>query len=365
MLDVTRLGRKSYMSQSALSEVLRAVKEAEELPPGSSRHSLKRARQAATRIETPYGDICKAWDVEKQDGSAAQVAFQDPAAMLWHLVNEVPDMASFLEERLHLNPCSAARPWGLVSYADEVTPGNALKPNNRRRMQAIYWSLAEFGNDALAHERAWMLLTCVRTKTVQGLKDGVSQICRLALLSFGAFKTGIQLRAGRGRRCVLLAELRIVLADESAIKHMFNNKGASGKLPCVLCRNVIRKAYAPNPLPPPLVLHTSLDEARFIRHSTASLRELSEHLEAQSHALNKGQMQDLQTRLGFGYSPHGVLACREITDNMDIANAISFDFMHIYLVSGLFHHELNLMLQELSKIRVKADGLHQLMQEIT
>ena len=369
MLDVSRLGRKSYVSQSALSEILTAVKQADELPEGTSRHSVKRKRQSSARVSTPYGDICKTWDLLKTDGSTVKVHFQDPAPMLWHLVNECPNLASFLEERMDLHPCSAARPWGLVFYSDEVTPGNALKANNRRRMQAVYWSLAELGSDAIVHERAWMLLTCVRTKTVQQLQDGMSQLCRRCLLAFmpprSPFATGMQLRMGGGRTRILLAAWRTIISDESALKHMLNNKGASGKLPCALCRNVIRKLYAPEPLHPPLLLRTSLEEARFLQHTTASLVELSDYLEEQSTVLNKGQMQELQTRLGYHHSPQGVLACRDITTSFDVAGAICFDWMHIYLVSGLFHHELNLMLVELAKVQVKGDIIHGLMQELT
>ena len=64
MLDVARLGRKSFMSQAALSEVLTAVRNVEELPAGVSRHALKRARQAKAGVETPYGKICRTWNLE-------------------------------------------------------------------------------------------------------------------------------------------------------------------------------------------------------------------------------------------------------------------------------------------------------------
>ena len=354
------------MSQSALSEVLRAVKAADSLPAGHSRHSLKRARQNKAGVETPYGQICRTWTVEKEDGSVMQVHYQDPAAMLWHLVDQSPSLATFLQQRLNEHPCSGVNPWGLIFYADEVTPGNALKANNKRRMQAIYWSLAELGSDALCHERCWMLLAAVRTKTVQQLKDGMSQISKQALLSFarpgGNFGTGIQLRTGGGS-CILLATMRTIIADESALKHTFNNKGASGKVPCVLRRNVIRKYYAPDPLTPPLVLHTCLDETKFLQHTTQSLAELARYLDAESRNLNKGAMNDLQVRLGFNHSPQGVLASREIVDNIDIAGAVCFDWMHIYLVAGLFHNELTLLTQQLHKVGVKGEELHACMQD--
>ena len=121
---------------------------------------------------------------------------------------------------------------------------------NARKLQAIYFSFQELSANALAHERAWFLLAAVRSSTVATLKAGMSQVCRAALLSFSAegasFECGVQLRPPEeGPTLMLCAAVRCLLSDESALKHMLCNKGASGKIPCGLCRNVVQKRYAP------------------------------------------------------------------------------------------------------------------------
>ena len=62
------------------------------------------------------------------------------------------EFATFLERKYDEQPCSPEDPWNLVFYADEITPGSALKADNLRKIQAVYWSFLEFGGAALAKE---------------------------------------------------------------------------------------------------------------------------------------------------------------------------------------------------------------------
>ena len=52
-----------------------------------------------------------------------------------------------------------ASKWSLILYSDEVSPGNQLKANNKRRLQTFYWTVKELGPKALSSEDAWMVLT--------------------------------------------------------------------------------------------------------------------------------------------------------------------------------------------------------------
>ena len=54
------LGRKSYVSQRALSQALQQIKELPELPSATSRRTLKRARDEKTQsCKTAYGEILR------------------------------------------------------------------------------------------------------------------------------------------------------------------------------------------------------------------------------------------------------------------------------------------------------------------
>ena len=59
------------------------------------------------------------------------------------------------------------------------------------------------------------------------------------------FSTGLPMPLGASSKFVLVAKLGLVIADESALKQTYENKGASGKVPCLFCPNVLLKRYAP------------------------------------------------------------------------------------------------------------------------
>ncbi|CAE7578341.1 unnamed protein product [Symbiodinium sp. CCMP2592] len=309
-LDITRVGRKSYVTTRGLAEVLEAVKK-HGLPSTTSRSDIKRKRSARANVMTPYGHVIQQWRLQTEDGGTVAIDYCHPAALVWHLCSSSEPLQNLLLERMGLEPCSLAAPWRVVFYSDEITPGNQLRSRNPRKLQAIYFSFANLGSAALGKEKSWFLLCAVRSKTVQSLQSGMGQLCRAAMLSFrthGAdLSSGIQLYCGESRP-VLCAQLGILLSDESALKYMANNKGASGKLPCVLCRNVIHRRYKPEKMREPLVTHTDINYDHFILHTQKSLAETAEYLETQSRTLNKGAMQDLQTKLGFNHAPLGILA---------------------------------------------------------
>ena len=65
------------------------------------------------------------------------VTFVDPAAFLWHCCSVCTGFADFLAEHLRKKPCTEADPYSLALYSDEVSPGNSLKPDNRRTFDAM------------------------------------------------------------------------------------------------------------------------------------------------------------------------------------------------------------------------------------
>ena len=49
----------------------------------------------------------------------------------------VPAFRDMFMQALAKHPCSFQRPWSLVLYIDEITPGNVLRPDNTRKVTAF------------------------------------------------------------------------------------------------------------------------------------------------------------------------------------------------------------------------------------
>ena len=366
-LDLSKLGRKSYVSQAGIADILKQVRDAGGLPSGISKSAVKRSRQIAISKDTPFGPILKQWSLLDTKGREVKVDFIDPAAYLWYALQTCPMFNEFFGKKARELGSKTIEKWSIVLYSDEVTPGNQLKANNTRRLQTFYWTLLEFGPEALASEDAWMVLTSVRSKTVMDLDGKLSQLtkhCMLQFIQHGRdFRHGVMMPCEGNAGFMLCAQIKIVLADESALKSMYEFKGASGKLLCFFCRNTIQKRYAPEGMDDRMVWHTCTDTERFIPHSRESLMEVVDFLARQATRLNKGEFAELQTNLGINHCEHGVLSCREVMDVFDACKGTMFDWMHVYFVAGLYHLELNLLLDELRKAGLKQEALHEAFQQ--
>ena len=81
------LGRKSFMSQRALEEVLQWAKEHPELlaESGASRSNLKRQSEESFDVRTTYGPLLQQWKLTGQTGQTIAVDYLRPAAMLSHV----------------------------------------------------------------------------------------------------------------------------------------------------------------------------------------------------------------------------------------------------------------------------------------
>ena len=143
--------RLPYISQSALAAILKAARD-EDLPEGN-RQDFREARDAVSHTSTPYGPICQVINIPVADGGDPMpIEVQHPIAMLYQSCLLSRPLSALIRRCVEQRPPTLARPWSLVLYADEVTPGNQLGYKNKRKFWAIYWSVLEWGPQALSDE---------------------------------------------------------------------------------------------------------------------------------------------------------------------------------------------------------------------
>ena len=360
VLDISKLGRKSFISQAAVAEILTAVRDSGELPQATSKATVKRRRDNGISVDTPYGPLVHMKTLVSKDGSALDVPFANPAAWLYHTSRNCPRMMSlFNSASKHANHIN--QPWRLMLYCDEVSPGNQLKVHNRRKLQCVYYSVQEFGGYELTQEYAWSVLTCIRTDLVNKLQDWMSQFFRHCVNCFSMananMATGISIQvAGEARFCCF--KLGYILADEAALKQIFENKGASGKMLCMFCQTTVNKRYAPSNMDR-YVLHTTVDPSVLCLHSDTSVWQIVDHLATQSGAgLTKKQFSDLEMNLGFNHCPEGLLQDVAMRSLVKPITYTCFDPMHVFLVSGVWHREVTLLLGRLADDGFRQNMLH-------
>ena len=174
---LTSAHHRSYVSQSGLAAVLQSIRD-NGMPKALSRSSIKRARDAALP-----SDIFTSINIEMESGEIKQFPIVSPMVLLKHLVGEVESFSRFFGAQLTKYRNSSETKWRLAIYSDEIVPGNVIKPKNDRKLVALYWSFEEL-DTGTSCEDCWFVLTCVRSNALKQIKDGWSQLFRVAVEKF-------------------------------------------------------------------------------------------------------------------------------------------------------------------------------------
>ena len=124
------LGGTSYVSNAALAKILKNVKENPEvLDAGTSRWAVKRKREKDVRVSTVYGDLLQSMTLSLSSGESMDAWYVHPIVLLEFLCQS----SSWFQRLMAATLQRHDGPLSLVWYADEVTPGNALRPLNHRK----------------------------------------------------------------------------------------------------------------------------------------------------------------------------------------------------------------------------------------
>lgn len=190
----------------------------------------------------------------------------------------------------------------------------------------------------------------VRTTNVTKLKGGVSALTKAVCHLFADFARGLILASPDNQRHFLFARLKCLIADEAALKAMWGVKGASGTIPCLLCWNIVSERSGlhltddTNMLRP----HSETDLNNIRHRSDEHFVQAAAHLSAKHGTTTKKEFETLEQSLGINYIPEGMLFDREV--QLKPVSHTMFDWLHIYLVHGVFQVHVNLLLANLGSI---------------
>ena len=354
------LGRKSYVSLNGLETLLAELRDIGHIPETSSRRTIKRARDSETRGETSMGAIFQSLTVNIQDKEGRLKEHVLPMvylpALLAHCLASLQGFRDFFVGKLLETPSSLHAPWRILLYGDEITPGNALKPVNSRKLHAIYLSFAEFG-DKVHAEQYWFTILVARSDIVNKIPGGLSELFKLMLQAMQKppfdLSQGCMLDLGQGQHHMFFAETSVLVADESCLKYVWDVKGASGSVPCMFCANVVAHNTRLDTWDASgtLVTISEWDRRKFQLRSSNALWDAHDLLDRRSLTLNKGEFAKLQQSMGLNHCPTGLLASRILP----ACKVTMFDWMHIFLVSGLMQLQVNLTMPYLYSDCTHAD----------
>ena len=360
---LTDIAGKKYVTARALAEILKNVAD-DGLPDTMSASSVARRRQAICYKKTPYGPVIFTRKLPLRNGGVATVQFQQPYAMLHALLE-----SSLEFRRLFTKVCEANDfHLGVVLYTDEVTPGNALSPANKRKVQAIYWSIMQFLYPVLANDAAWFTGFTGRSFDVNfidcQLSCVVSDFLKLFFDKTGhSGRNGIMLPLGETKTGRLVFfELVGLIEDERAHKAVLMNKGATGCKSCWLCINSCKPdcRFLPD-ITGYMVSHFDMSRNKFKPMTIDMLRRMVKRLAEVSASGDTALLDNLEIQYGVLHGPYGVVA--EHGDEIDFLAVFMLDWFHCELESGVTSEEIAQCMTELTPHGLGPTVLHEFLKK--
>ena len=219
-----------HVSSSALSALLKEV-EAHGCPELHGRSHVHEATVAEMNADTPYGSMLVDLDVVGRGGEHMQLVAVNPLAYICRAYEQGGAMTRLMDTTLRDHPPTLEAPWGLILYADEVVPGNAMSFDNRRKCWAVYCSFKQFGALLLQQEDSWFTILACRSSVIANVSGGISQVYGSIIKSFMPLASaGMALRRAGGQ-VRLWVSLDMIVQDGGAHKLTWHCKGAANQQP--------------------------------------------------------------------------------------------------------------------------------------
>ena len=258
----------------------------------------------------------------------------------------------FMQTLCSGSPASVDRPWRFLLYADEITPGNPLRPDNKRKQTAIYCSFLEFGA-SLSSEYSWLTLGVVRGTVLKTINGGLSGAMRCLVRSMfigdsSIGSAGILLPTGS----IFFCKYHRFISDEAAGKAIFSTKGAAGIRPCMSCKNVVKRddegksllEYDPSGY---LVDITCCDPSKFDGITDSDSFAAYDSLTAMVAAgARRADVDRAEKANGFTVDPYGIMSDLEVREIMKPSTYVR-DPMHIMLCGGVMNCEFGALFRAL------------------
>ncbi len=345
------------------------LKEQPQLQDDVTAHRLKKTSKEFANVFSP-----DPIELPLAEGGTFEMPMLDLGKFVYFLAEQSVAFRSLLASCFAKCPCSPVNPWDAILYFDECTPGNALRPDNRRKMLAVYFTFRNFGPEALHKQAAWLPICYLRhtvLTTVAGKLSGVVRhvLRRLLLGDDSPSQRGVLVNgiAAGGRPGLIFFRMSNLLYDEEACNAAWGFKGASGLVPCAYCKNVHGVADWGEPLlcshddTNTLVDVSCPDPNRFDARSPGDLW-FAVDLLAELHLrgeLPKYVMDDKAKHFGVNHAPWGLPADIELRRHVSLASH-TYDPAHCLIINGIAQVELSLLFVRLASAGLTMGAIRRL-----
>ena len=304
-----------------------------------TRRKLAEAVTDHATATTPYGPVMQSMDMPFR--KLPKWSFVHPLALLYHLAAISTAFGAMMADS-----AVPGVPMRIIIYIDEICPGNPLRPEKARTLQAIYWALADWPQWLLQRTAAWPCFGTIRSSLVKVLPGQVSALMKRVLYVFfpergDSFTSGVTILVNN-TALIVHGVFAGFLADEKAHKELTNTKGASGTKVCINCSNVFAKNCR-CALTDGAVKIGCTDPAKFTPMSNEMVYDAYDYIAA---AQPKDRPR-LEQYLGIKYDEHCLMHDRHIRTFYKPVDHMIRDWQHTIVGGGVANVECGRFLHAL------------------
>ena len=317
-----------HLSQASLHAMVQEANKTGLPELSSSKHQREARRELLDTCDGgALGPLIQSCNVENTHGNPVQVCFTNLLTYLVALFARGGAFHNLLKQQHEHHPSSAAKPWHMVLYLDELIPGNVLG-RAERKSWAWYVSFLQLDHH-LSSTDAWLTLAIVRSNVISSLEAGVSQVTALLLKNIFCRpishpQGGLLLKHHEGD-VRLHFTLASVLADGAAQKQIWGSKGDSGIKFCFLCANIRANGTTEENMHENTTKYDQL-----VLTSNSQVLESYAKLHARKATTTRAEFELWEKATGWTYSPLALLLDDQLKSMnlLQPCSQLTYDYMH-------------------------------------
>ena len=294
---------------------------------------------------TPVGPVVQYISLPIDDGMAWP--YIHPAAFLIYLTSVCASFYNLIADVV----AHVGHDLNVLVYIDAVNPGNQLAPTANRDCECIYWTFKELPAWFLRRKCAWFTFGLLRSKLAKKIPGHISAlmktVLRVLFLSTHGLQNGCILQNGQ-RSLMITGRFGGFMADEKALKEIYDMKGQAGNIICLSCALTVRNRW----------VHT--DGVGAIKFWEPEAGMMSTTTKEHIHEIVRRIKEDpdnesLQRQLGVNFNEDGIMFDDAFLDMTDPIRFYIRDWMHTLVSHGVVGTELALLCKHLQTLHVPLD----------
>ena len=301
-------------------------------------------------VDTPHGKVIQR--VKLDAPGLKYFEYMNPFAFLYYL-SSLSDSFSAMMRSI----CGRGDPLRVIIFADGLVPGNPFRPEASRKLQCIYWCIADWPQHVLQRSFAWPVFSLIKESVLENIDGGLGRLMRVILRIFfsetgDSFSRGVHIHDKHGG-FVVTGIFAGFLQDLVGHKETSEMKGHNGLKLCMTCSNVLSTRFrAPRAGE---VDASCSDPSKFVYRTNEQVFEAVDGLKAECERLSAlprfptGPWEKTQTESGFNLVLEGILLDIDLRGIYKPVDHTIRDWQHTVCQDGVANTHVAALLHRLNE----------------